>query len=177
MGLKELHIGTSYETLGDVDPVSDFYIPALSQAVEYDRSVGFFSSASLALAARGVAGLIHNGGTMRLIVSPNLNERDIDAIKLAANNPDEVIEGIASELLGNIDALADEIERDHVKALGWMLAKGLLEMKIAVIVDEDGNVQAGQLYHQKIGLIEDCDGDALSFSGSVNETASGWLLN
>ena len=177
MGLKELHIGTSYETLGDVDPVSDFYIPALSQAVEYDRSVGFFSSASLALAARGVAGLIRNGGTMRLIVSPNLNERDIDAIKLAANNPDEVIEGIASELLGNIDALADEIERDHVKALGWMLANGRLEMKIAVIVDEDGNVQAGQLYHQKIGLIEDCDGDALSFSGSVNETASGWLLN
>lgn len=35
-----------------------FYIPALSCAHRYDRISGFFSSTSLAIAARGISGLI-----------------------------------------------------------------------------------------------------------------------
>ena len=42
MGLRDLSIGPSYETLEGADPVQEFYIPALSQSVRYDRSVGFF---------------------------------------------------------------------------------------------------------------------------------------
>ena len=60
MSFLDLDIQPSYETLGACDPVAEFYIPVLSKSVEYDRSVGFFSSASLALAARGIAGLIKN---------------------------------------------------------------------------------------------------------------------
>ena len=37
------------------DRVNDFYVPALSASVRYDRSAGFFSSSALAVAAEGVA--------------------------------------------------------------------------------------------------------------------------
>ena len=33
------------------------------------------------------------------------------------------------------------------------------------------------IFHQKIGLIEDSNGNSISFSGSINETFSAWSLN
>ena len=57
------------------DPLANFYIPALSASVRYDRSAGFFSSSALAVAAAGVARLIQNGGRMRLLVGgPSMKE-------------------------------------------------------------------------------------------------------
>ncbi|MBE3519597.1 MAG: hypothetical protein IMW97_04765, partial [Firmicutes bacterium] len=50
------------------DRLRDFYIPALSRSVSYDRTAGFFSSWSLAMAAAGVAHLVRAGGCMRLLV-------------------------------------------------------------------------------------------------------------
>lgn len=177
MGLRDLNLLPSYETLGDCDPVIEFYIPVLSQSVEYDRSVGFFSSASLALAARGIAGLIRNHGKMRLVVSPHFSKADLEEIRKAGENEDVAVETAMRAAMTDVDSLADEIERDHVKALGWMLRNGFLELRIACVVDKDGNIQADQLFHQKIGIMKDADGAALSFSGSINETASGWLYN
>lgn len=177
MGLRDLNIGPSYETLEGVDPVQEFYIPALSQSVRYDRSVGFFSSASLALAARGIAGLIKNEGKMRLVVSPHLAKRDIEVIRAAGDRCDEAVEKIMRDAMADVETLADEIERDHVRALGWMLASGYLEMHIALVTDDRGDVIQDQLFHQKVGVMRDAKGAALSFSGSINETASGWLYN
>lgn len=66
MLFKDIHIELSYET-GQDDPVNEFYVPLLAEAKYYDRITGFFTSASLAIAARGIAGLIRNKGTMRII--------------------------------------------------------------------------------------------------------------
>lgn len=177
MGLRNLDIQPAYETLGDCDPVGDFYVPVLAESVEYDRCVGFFSSASLALAARGVAGLIANHGKMRLAVSPHLSKEDIDAIENAEASQSDAINAVVATAFSDIEALADEIERDHVRALGWMLGNGYLELKIACVVDDAGNIRSEQLFHQKVGIFRDRAGDAVSFSGSINETAAGWLLN
>lgn len=177
MGLQELDIHPAYETLGDCDPVGDFYIPVLEESIEYDRCVGFFSSASLALAARGIAGLIANHGKMRLVMSPHLSQEDIDAIIRAGSNQEEAIDSVLVSAFADIETLADEIERDHVRALGWMLANGYLDLRIACIVDSAGNIRPEQLFHQKIGIFRDQEGYAVSFSGSINETAAGWLFN
>lgn len=177
MGLRELDILPAYETLEGEDPVSSFYIPALRESISYDRSVGYFSSASLALAARGIAGLIANQGGMRLIVSPHLAKEDIEQIRSATTSEFEAVELSMAAALGDVDMLADEIARDHVRALGWMLAKGDLDMRVAYIVDEQGEIEESQLFHQKVGIMRDSQGAALSFSGSINETASGWLFN
>ena len=59
----------------DGDLVAGFYIPALLEAVRYDRLTGYFNAAALALAARGIEGLVRNGGRMRLLVGCTLDRR------------------------------------------------------------------------------------------------------
>ena len=64
-----------------------------------------------------------------------------------------------------------------------MLASGSLEMKLAVVFNEDGTICDNEtisekgLFHQKVGVLKDSDGNEMSFSGSINETASAWVNN
>ena len=174
MSFKDVCISYSYET-GKDDPVNDFYVPLLKETVRYDRIAGFFSSASLAIAARGIAGLISNHGKMRIIACPRLNEEDLKIIQQAVSWPEKFIE---KRIIDDIANIEDEFQHDHLQALGWMLANGFLEIKLAVVVEEEtDNIDTASLFHQKIGVLTDCDGNQVSFSGSINETAAGWLTN
>ena len=65
----------------DGDLVSRFYVPALSTAIRYDRTTGYFRAGSLALAARGLEHLALNNGTMRLLVGCTLDEGEVQAIE------------------------------------------------------------------------------------------------
>ncbi len=155
-------------------------MPVLGAAVQYDRIAGFFSSTSLAVAARGVADFIAQNGKMRLITSPRLSGEDIEIVKKIVDNDASLK---MSDFGLDLDNLENEFEKNHVKALGWMLASGLLEMKLAVVFNEDGTVCDNEtisekgLFHQKVGVLKDADGNEMSFSGSINETASAWVNN
>ena len=72
-------------TPDDGDLVTCFYVPALECAVRYDRLTGYFRAAALTLAARGLEGLIRNGGRMRLLVGCTLGQPEVDAIAKGAN--------------------------------------------------------------------------------------------
>ena len=72
------------------DLVALFYVPALECAVRYDRSTGYFSAYALALAARGIEGLVHNRGRMRLVVGCTLKPQDVAAIQKGADLRDTV---------------------------------------------------------------------------------------
>ncbi|MCD6172013.1 MAG: DEAD/DEAH box helicase family protein, partial [Thermoplasmata archaeon] len=179
MSLVDLSLKKAYSS--DVDNILyDFYIPVLERATEYDRIAGFFSSSSLAIAARGIVGLIKNNGKMKLIASPKLSKQDIEAIKDGYNDPQKYIE---EKMLKELERLEDEFIRDHVFALAWMIANQKLEIKIAIVYDEDKNllsyedIQRSGIFHQKVGIIKDEQGNIVSFSGSINESAIGWLGN
>lgn len=179
MNFKDLHIKPCYES-GIDDIIEDYYVPVLGASVQYDRIAGFFSSTALAVAARGVADFIANGGRMRLITSPRLNVDDIEIVKKIVENDNSL--GL-SDFGIDLDNLENEFEKNHVKALGWMLSSGLLEMKLAVVFNEDGTICDNEaisekgLFHQKVGVLKDADGNEMSFSGSINETASAWVNN
>jgi hypothetical protein len=83
--LRELPINRAYSSDAD-DVLADFFIPALKASTQYDRLAGFFSSSSLAVAARGVLGLIRNGGCMKLVVCPKLSPADVEAIASRATS-------------------------------------------------------------------------------------------
>lgn len=174
MSFKDVDIAYSYET-GHDDPVNEFYVPLLAEAKNYDRIAGFFTSTSLAIAARGIAGLIRNKGTMRIIACPRLDEKDAAVIKGVVEYPDEYI---SKQLIKDLEHIEDDFQYDHLRALGWMLGNGYLEMKLALVKHKDKDtVDYDSLFHQKIGIMTDMEGNRLSFSGSINETASGWLTN
>ena len=77
-------------TPDDGDLVRLFYVPALRSATRYDRLTGYFSARALALAARGVEGLIVNNGRMRLIVGCTLGEEEVAAIERGESLRDAV---------------------------------------------------------------------------------------
>lgn len=179
MNFKDLQIKPCYES-GIDDIIEDYYVPVLGAAIQYDRIAGFFSSTSLAVAARGIADFINNGGKMRLITSPRLNGEDIEIVKKIVDD-DDTLNLVDFGL--DLDNLENEFEKNHVKALGWMLSSGLLEMKLAVVFNDDGSICDNEtisekgLFHQKVGILIDRDGNEMSFSGSINESASAWVNN
>lgn len=180
MGLKDLSdIKSGYDS-GFDDILNDFYIPVLKETKYYKRIAGFFSSSSLSVAARGIAGLIANEGHMDLLVSPRLSPEDIDIMKKAASDPQEII---AKVMLLEMDNLESLLQRKRIEALGWLMANGYLTIKVATVYDDKGNimdyeeVEESGLFHIKVGILEDEDGNIITFSGSVNETASAWVKN
>lgn len=158
--LKNLNLKSSYWSDED-NILFDFYIPALSVSKIYKRIAGYFSSNTLAVAAKGLAAFIHNGGKMFLITSVVLSEEDKDSIEKALGEYEK-------KVIEEIDNIEDKLTRNHVAMLGWMIKNGTLEIKIAVV--------SKGIFHPKIGILEDSY-NKLSFSGSENETAAGWLHN
>ncbi|MGI6730305.1 MAG: DEAD/DEAH box helicase family protein [Anaerovoracaceae bacterium] len=164
MGLRELKLSPSYETTESKSQLlDDFYIPVLENACKYYRIAGFFSSSALSVAAKGIEGLVNNGGKMYLLISPEISEEDYKIIKEHGLNADS---SVFSEL--SFETTQDE----NLKALAWLLDNRKLEIKIVV-----GKKSRNSLFHQKIGIIFDNAGDMISFSGSINETAQAWISN
>lgn len=161
--LKDINLSFAYNSEED-NILEDFYIPALSSSISYKRIGGYFSSSSFALAARGLSNFINNEGKMKLIVNHILSEEDKEIIE-KIDKDKELNEILIKKFEGwNLE---DEIIKSHVKAFGWMMANDLLEFKIAISKKD-------RLFHQKVGILEDSKDNKISFSGSNNETASGW---
>ncbi len=153
--------------------VRDFFVPCLENSVLYRRAAGYFSSSGLALAARGVASLASRGGKMKLVVSPHLQPDDVDALHAATDNPADAIRSIAAKSLADIE---DALVKDRLNALAWLAAAGLLEIKLALRLDQKGNYTRG-IFHEKAGIFTDGAGSHVAFSGSSNETAGGLVEN
>ncbi len=158
----------------DGDLVELFYVPALRDAVRYDRLTGYFNAGALTLAARGIEGLARNGGLMRLVVGCTLQPPEIAAIERGARLRDTVERRLERTPLAPPDAAS----ADALELLAWMIARGFLEVKVAVPCGADGKpIPSDGIFHEKSGAIADRNGDTLAWNGSLNETAAGWRDN
>jgi hypothetical protein len=119
-------------TPDDGDLVTLFYVPALECAVRYDRLTGYFRARALTLAARGLEGLIRNGGRMRLLVGCTLDQPEVDAIAKGAECRDQV----KAHLLANPLKPGSQREVEALELLAWMVANQFLEVQVAVPCDE-----------------------------------------
>lgn len=164
--LPDVRLKDHYSSDED-DIVNDFYNPVLSKAVAYDRITGYFSPSVFAIAARGFSGLISNGGKIRILTSVQVSSETYDAIIKSG----DMNEGAFREADLNMDELLNELQKDYLRIFMYLYKIGLLEMKIAVLKNSSG------ILHQKIGIVRDRGGNAISFSGSNNETIGGILNN
>ncbi|MBW8298273.1 MAG: DEAD/DEAH box helicase family protein [Hydrogenophaga sp.] len=162
MPLRDLPTKTTFNTSTD-QLLFEFVVPALSEALTYDRGVGFFTSRWLKLAASGLAALARNGGRARIIASPKLSAED--CVAMAEGSKAKADETLRETLQVTLDELAHELENNTLAALSWMIADGLLEFKLAVPVsDLDGD------FHDKFGTFGDGK-DSVAFRGSPNDSA------
>ena len=161
-------------TPDDGDLVRLFYVPALEDAERYDRLTGYFSAGALSLAARGIEGLVRNNGQMRLVVGCTLDPDEIHAIEKG-----ERIRDLVERRLTDISlAPPDPASSDALELLAWMVARGHLDVKVAVPCDTNGKpIPMDGIFHEKSGIIEDRGGNKIAWNGSLNETAAGWQHN
>ena len=165
-----------YEGLG-ARLASEFYIPLLRRTKSYSRVSGYFSVDSLVIIATGLAGLIKNGGRMRLLVglhdvSPEL----VEAYKLSRVKAKEILDEFGMKLSRDLENVADEISRRRIEALAWMLANGTLEVKVALPKKTFLGLGNG-IFHEKLMIFKDFDDCVVAAAGSANETRFAYEVN
>lgn len=163
--LKKLKFKAVYNSEED-NILEDFYIPALSNSVSYDRAVGYFDAKMLTSAASGLGAFIANNGKMRLICGSTLTEDEYAAI---SKGYDERI--IRKRIRGNFAQIVEDetnpLAQHQLKVLTWMVKNGNLDVKIAL--------RKHGIHHQKTGIFYDQLGDFVVFQGSANETSNALL--
>lgn len=170
MGLKDVELKKEYRSLLD-NVVQDFYIPLLKDATLYQRAVGFFSSSSLVEISKGIAAMAEAGGKIQIVASPYLSDEDIEAIKKGYADRDKIIEGALIASLS--DEHIDYYSMERLNLLANLIATGVLDIRIAYTEDSKGI----GMYHEKMGIITDAEGNHVAFSGSMNESATAMLVN
>jgi hypothetical protein len=127
--LRELNLKAVYRSESD-NILKDFYIPALSVAVKYDRAVGFFSASMLSYAAQGLSAFIDNNGEMRLIIGGALDAEDEKAIKEGYELRD-LAGKYGRHIIRTIESTDDPIFYRRIEILSWLVASGRLNIRIA----------------------------------------------
>lgn len=164
MGLPELEI--SYNT-SDHDIDTEFYLPCLAWATQFDRGVGYFTTGWISKNAYGLSQMIVNGGTARWITSPILEEKDYEIINsLSEKGQAAYIENICEQ---GIEQLRREMENDARNSFAWMIHDKVLEIRFAI----PRNKLEGD-FHTKFGIFYGCDGQTVAFEGSNNDSKKGF---
>lgn len=170
MSLQDHIIKSEYRSLID-NVVQDFYIPLLNEAVFYRRAVGFFSSSSLVEISKGIASLARRGGKIQIVASPYLSDEDVEAIRKGYEDRDKIIEKALLNQLS--DETLDFYSMERLNLLATLIAEGILDIRIAYTEDHKGI----GMYHEKMGVITDAEGNSVAFSGSMNESSTAMSIN
>jgi superfamily II DNA or RNA helicase len=159
----------------DPELLERLYVPALSEAVRYDRCCAYFSCSVLAAAARGFGKLIERLEGMgdraprpaiRLVVNEELTEEDVRALMETGD-----LTALEAQLKKRFKTPRDALERARLQMLAWMAKRGLLAVRVGIMR------RGGGLLHAKFGIATDERGDAIVFRGSGNESAQGLVAN
>ena len=164
MSLRDLHYKPDYRS-GYDNPVDDFFRPSLSNANQYWRAVGYFSSSALESFGSPLGEFLTRDAHIRLVTSVELSAADLQAIEAGTGKKDICTRRIEEIIAADFaDGVGDGTAR-----LARLLELGRLEIRIAVPHTGTG------LYHEKIGLFFD-DTDFVTFTGSSNESRNAWLV-
>ncbi|MFE4108415.1 helicase-related protein [Almyronema epifaneia] len=162
------------------NPVADFYIPALERSTQYDRKSGFFSSAILSQVAGGLGAFLHNQGQIRLIMSCHLSKADLQAIQKGYALRDAV----AARLDASLTPPENFAQLKRFEILSWLIQTNRLDIRIAIPLqhnglplDPDAAINTHYLYHEKVCLFTDAEGNQIATTGSNNESKGGWNYN
>lgn len=168
MALTDITLRREYRSYKH-NVVKEFYIPSLVNATLYQRAVGFFTSEALVEISKGISGLIKNDGNIQLVVSPILNKEDIEAIQNGYNQREIVTNAIVREL----KEPEDETEKERLAWISHLISVGKLDIKVAF----SKKLSRNAMFHEKMGIISDEQGNSIAFTGSMNETANAFFNN
>lgn len=164
MNYKDIPIKISYKSLGE-ESFTQILNPLLSCTKVYKRSVGFFSSTALNFISDGLLEMARNGGKIFIATSPRLSDEDIYAIQSGYADRNSLEQKVVDDVQNTLKAISD----DNARMLYMLVKEKILDVKIVI--------RANGIYHDKLALLEDYDGNVIACVGSNNETGAGYNIN
>lgn len=152
MGLRDLPLKLQYRTDRD-NLVTDFFIPCLSNSIEYDRAVEFMTLKSISTLSLGLQNFAGHEGRIRLITGHRYASSDLDVLAKIFGGK----KGIFS---------AGSIHNSKVDILQKLVQKNKILIKIAI---PNSEYVVGS-FSERIGIFRDEEGEMVSYTGTSNET-------
>ena len=168
MSLQDLEVKRSYINQGEDSALNRLIGPGLREAISYKRSVGFFSSSVFKLLLSSLSVFVNNKGKIQLIVSPNLSGDDITAIQAGYEKKEHILCG---RFLAEFEMEIKTFDEETLNILSELVARGILDIKVASVKNELG------MYHDKLGILTDKEGNSIVYYGSANATINGLQNN
>ena len=154
MALRDLSLKQEYRSDRD-DVVSEFFIPCLSNCIQYDRTIEYISVKSLSTLTFGLENIQDRQAKIRLISGHRFNTSDLNMLTKLFDQQRSI-----GRFDGNI------IQNDKIKHLEKIINDFKLEVKIAIPNSEliDGT------FEERMGIFRDTNDDVVAFSGTSNVT-------
>jgi len=174
MSREEISSLAGHYRTGTSNISKDFFVPCLRNCSKYRRAVGYFSSTVLIQWGEALPRLIEDHDvSIELIASPQLSTNDIAALRSVVDDEEKhniLDKKIESLIQASLDMVSDD---KRLALFCWMVATGKLEIKFAF----PKHIDAPGIFHEKIGVFDFSWGDQIAFTGSANETLSGYERN
>jgi len=153
LGLRDLSLKQEYRSDTD-DVVSEFFIPCLTNSIQYDRTVEFISIKSLSTLTFGLGNIQDHHAKIRLVSGHRFSTTDLNIIKKLFDQRTN------HRFNGNLI-------RDHkITELQKIINDFKVQIKIAIPNSEyvDG------IFEERMGIFRDTNDDIVAFSGTSNAT-------
>jgi len=153
LGLRDLSLKQEYRSDMD-DVVSEFFIPCLTNSIQYDRTVEFISIKSLSTLTFGLGNMQDHHAKIRLVSGHRFSTTDLNIIKKLFDQHTN------HRFNGNLI-------RDHkITELQKIINDFKVQIKIAIPNSEyvDG------IFEERMGIFRDTNDDIVAFSGTSNAT-------
>ena len=151
--MRDLSLKQEYRSEID-DVVSEFFIPCLTNSIQYDRTVEFISIKSLSTLTFGLGNIQNHHAKIRLVSGHRFGTTDLNVLKKLFD------QRVTHRFNGNLI-------RDHkITELQKIVNDFKLEIKIAIPNSEyvDG------IFEERMGIFRDTNDDIVAFSGTSNAT-------
>ena len=162
LALRDLPLKQEYRSDKD-DVVSEFFIPCLTNSIQYDRTIEFISVKSLSTLTFGLENIQDHHAKIRLVSGHRFSTSDLNAIvKLFDQHT-------VSRLNGRINLdnkIGNLIQDSKIRQLKKIIEDFKLEVKVAIPNSEyvDG------VFEERMGIFRDTNDDVVAFSGTSNVT-------
>lgn len=170
--LRNIQLGRTLLKATSSELIETFYRPALNESSLYQRGTAYFSIEFLLGLMDSMVEFVYKGGVIHLVTSVELDENTLRSFVGGYLLPKEDVvaalhEKLERYLRDSKNRTPDEESRLDV--IANMIAAQHLIIKIATA--ERG------IYHEKIGIFTDAQGDSIAFYGSANETVNAFFNN
>ena len=162
MGLRDLSLKQEYRSDKD-DVVSEFFIPCLTNSIQYDRTIEFISVKSLSTLTFGLENIQDHHAKIRLVSGHRFSTSDLNSIvKLFDQHNTSKFNGRI-----NLDnKIGNMIRNSKIIRLKKIIEDFKVEVKVAIPNSEyvDG------VFEERMGIFRDTNDDVVAFSGTSNVT-------